>query len=79
MTRKRFWGLRNALTVNLYRWARENGMEYSGLSDKKMRPVSGKPLVDFSIADKHGFGKSYKECWNSKTMKDLRKSIGMEG
>ena len=78
MTRKKFWGLRNALTVKLYAWAKENGLPYSGISDRAMRPVSGKPLVNFEFGAKYGFGTSYEECWNSKCMKDLRKNLGMD-
>ena len=78
MTRKRFWGLRNALSVRLNEWAKANGLPSTpGLSDKKMRPVSGKPLVSFENADKYGYGKSYKECWDSDAMKKLRKNLGM--
>lgn len=77
MTRKRFWKLRNALSVHLDAWAKENGFPYSGVSNKAMRPVSGKPLVNFG---KHPeYGTSYEECWNNDAMKTLRKSIGMEG
>lgn len=78
MTRKRFWRLRNATTVRLHAWAKENGLESSGISDKAMRPVSGKPLVNFPLGKKLGYGTSYDECWNSAAMKDLRKSLGME-
>lgn len=77
MTRKRFWGLRNALTIRLHKWARENGLPCSGISNKAMRPVSGKPLVNFCPGN--GFGMSYDEVWNSKAVKDLRKKLGMEG
>lgn len=76
MTRKRFWGLRNALTARLMAWAKENGLPASGVSDKGCRPVSGKPLVNFN--PNNGFGMSYKDVWNSKAMRDLRKSLGME-
>ena len=77
MTRKRFWGLRNALSLRLDAWAIENGHgKVSGVSNKKCRPVSGKPLVKFD--PNNGFGMSYKEVWNSKTMRDLRKALGME-
>lgn len=78
MTRKRFWGLRNALTVKLDEWGKKNGFVPNGVSNKKMRPVSGKPLLNFDTAKKLGYGTSYKECWNSEAMKDLRKSLGME-
>ena len=78
MTRKRFWGLRNALTVKLDEWGKKNGFVPNGVSNKKMRPVSGKPLVNFPLGKELGYGTSYDECWNSKAMKDLRKSLGME-
>jgi len=79
MTRKRFWGLRNALSVRLNEWAKENGHQpASGLSDKNMRPVSGKPLVNFDMCRKYGQGTSYKEAWNSPAMRDLWKNLGME-
>jgi len=79
MTRKRFWGLRNALTVRLHEWAKENGMPApSGVSDKKMRPENGKPLVNFEKGKELGFGTSYAECWESQGMTSLRKSLGME-
>lgn len=78
MTRKRFWGLRNALSVRMNEWAKENGLPpASGLSDKKMRPVSGKPLVNFNVCREYGCGTSYKDAWNSPAMRDLRKNIGM--
>ena len=78
MTRKRFWGLRNARTVKLDEWGKKNGFVPNGVSNKKMRPVSGKPLLNFDTAKKLGYGTSYEECWNSEAMKDLRKSLGME-
>lgn len=78
MTRKRFWGLRNALSVKLIEYAKKNGMPYSGISDRAMRPVSGKPLVEFKDGKRLGFGTSYDECWNSEAMRNLRKAFGME-
>ena len=73
MTRKRFLKLRFALTIALRTWAKENGYPDYTKDTKAMRPVSGKPLVNFD-----GLGvKSYAECWNM--MNDLRKVIGMEG
>ncbi len=66
MTRKRFWKLRNALNVRLNEWAKENlGGCSSGITDKALRPVSGKPLVDFKVARERGFGSSYKELWEN--------------
>ena len=76
MTRKRFWGLRNALTVKLHEWAKANGLPSSGVSDRAMRPVSGKPLV--KLGSHPEFGKSYDECWNSEALISFRKAIGME-
>ena len=78
MTRKRFWGLRNALAARLHTWAKENGLPASGISDRAMRPVSGKPLINFSVAKDLGIEASYKAAWNCKAMRDLRKSLGME-
>ena len=76
MTRKRFWGLRNAMTVRLHAWAKANGLPDSGIHDRAMRPVSGKPLVKFGTP---GFGMSYDAVWNSDALRKLRKSLGMEG
>ena len=78
MTRKRFWGLRNAFSVRLNEWAKANGLPVpSGVCEKKMRPVSGKPLVNFEKGEELGFGTSYKECWNSSGMTTVRKGLGM--
>jgi len=79
MTRKRFWGLRNALNVRLDAWSRENGMKVSGKSNRTMRPVSGRPLVNFDYSRKNGLGTSYDERRNCEAMVNLRKSLGMEG
>ena len=76
MTRKRFWGLRNALVVELNKWAKANGFDRPGTSDKSMRPVSGVPLVKFGEGPEPWT--SYDECWNGKAIKGLRKTLGME-
>lgn len=76
MTRKRFWGLRNALAVELNKWGKAHGCGRSGTIDKSMRPVSGVPLVTFGKGPEPWT--SYDECWNCKAMKDLRKTLGME-
>ena len=78
MTRKRYWRLRNALNVRLEEWGRKNGFSPKGTDNKAMRPVSGKPLVNFELGKKLGFGTSYAECWNCEAMVKLRKSLGME-
>lgn len=78
MTRKKFWGLRNATVVLLDEWGKKNGFVPNGVSRKKMRPVSGKPLLNFEFGAANGMGTSYKEAWNSEAMKDFRKSLGME-
>lgn len=78
MTRKRFWGLRNALHVKLDEWGKENGYVVNGVGYKKARPVSGKPLLNFEKGKELGIGTSYDEAWNCKAVKDLRKSLGME-
>ena len=75
MTRKRFNALRRALTVKMHAWAKANGLPDSGVNDKEMRPVSGKPLVNFGNAS---FSNSYSGCWNCDAMVKLRKSLGME-
>ena len=77
MTRKRFWGLRNALNVRLNEWSKEaNGCCPSGITDKDLRPKSGKPLVDFEKGKRLGIS-SYDDCWNSAGMIEMRKSLGM--
>ena len=78
MTRKRFWGLRNALHIKLDEWGKKNGFVVNGATYRKLRPVSGKPLIDFEKGKELGYGTSYDEAWNSKAMKDLRKSLGIE-
>lgn len=78
MTRKRFWRLRNAENVRLREWAKDNlGGCPSGVSDKTLRPVSGKPLVDFREGVRLGFGSSYKEVWESSGNKALRGGLGL--
>ena len=76
MTRKRFWRLRNAMNVKLDMWAEANmGGKPSGVSYKRLRPVSGKPLVKFD--PNNGFGMSYDEVWNSNATRFLRDGLGM--
>jgi len=78
MTRKRFWGLRNAFSVQLNEWAKANGLPAaSGVCEKKMRPVSGRPLVNFENGKELGYGTSYEECWNCPAMATVRKNLGM--
>lgn len=76
MTRKRYWRLRYALNVRLHEWGKENmGGCPSGVSFKKLRPVSGKPLFDMDVAKRNGFGTSYAELWEG--AKALRDGLGM--
>lgn len=78
MTRKRFWGLRNALNVRLNEWGKTHmGGCPSGIGDKAMRPVSGKPLIDFKKAKEMGLdlGTSYKEAWEK--LAGFREGLGM--
>ena len=78
MTRKRFWGLRNALNVRLNEWAKKNGgVCPSGVSDKALRPVKGKPLLNFDLARKNGWPTSYDGQWNSPEFKSFRQGLGM--
>lgn len=78
MTRKRFWRLRNALNVRLNEWGKANmGGCPSGVTDKKLRPVSGKPLLDFELARKNGWPTSYAGQWNSPEFKSFRQGLGM--
>ena len=76
MTRKRFWGLRNALNVRLNEWAKGMYGECpSGESEKALRPKAGVPLIDFKKSKELGYGDSYKECWER--MKEFRSGLGM--
>ena len=76
MTRKRFWRLRNALNVRLNEWGKANmGGCPSGVTDKKLRPVSGKPLVNMEAAKRSGYGTSYAECGEG--LMFLRDGLGM--
>jgi len=77
MTRKRFWGLRNALDVRLSEWGKKNmGRCPSGVTTKELRPVSGKPLINFDKAEEFGMKcSSYKEAWDA--IADLRRGLGM--
>ena len=49
----------------------------SGVSDKKLRPVSGKPLLDFELARKNGWPTSYAGQWNSPEFVNFRQGLGM--
>ena len=76
MTRKRYWRLRNALNVRLNEWGKANlGGCPSGVTDKALRPVSGKPLFDMEAAKRKGLPTSYAELWES--AKALRDGLGM--
>jgi hypothetical protein len=80
MTRKRFWKLRNALNTRLYEWAKTQpdlDKINEGASMKAMRPVSGKPLVDFGCRTLE-YIRSYDDVWNMDGMRDLRKNLGMD-
>lgn len=73
MTRKRFWGLRNAMYLKMMEYFKANGHPEFMNASRNLRPVSGVPLVNFGA---NGIPTSYKECWAM--LEPTRKMVGME-